>query len=158
MDRGCGIAFSVVADRDGANRGPSASGRRRTATSHIAGMGRSVEVVTSLAYVGCEMPILAWHNLMERLLQNWCHMMLLCDHGYMARENETGFRMTAEEHSNLDAIRDETIWKMTKEVVVKGGGGATLEILQNLAIGFLLHPLAEYPLQRFLSSVCSKSH
>ena len=32
-------------------------------------MGRSVEVVTGLAYVGCEMPIPASHNLMERLLR-----------------------------------------------------------------------------------------
>ena len=40
-----------------------------TVAELIADMGRKVEVVTGLAYVGCEMPIPAWHNLMERLLE-----------------------------------------------------------------------------------------
>ena len=31
-------------------------------------MGRKVEIVTGLAYVGCEMPVPAWRNLMECLL------------------------------------------------------------------------------------------
>ena len=40
-----------------------------TVAELIADTGRRVEIVTGLAYVGCEMPIPAWHNLMERLLQ-----------------------------------------------------------------------------------------
>ena len=39
-----------------------------TVAELIADMGRKVEIVTGLAYVGCEMPAPAWHNLMERLL------------------------------------------------------------------------------------------
>ena len=39
-----------------------------TVAELIADMGRKVEIVTGLAYVGCEMPPPAWHNLMERLL------------------------------------------------------------------------------------------
>ena len=76
--------------------------------------------------------------------RRWCHVMLLCDHGYMAPESETGFRMTAEGHSYLDAIRDETIWKRTKEAVAEGGGSATLEILKTLAIGFLKTKIKEH--------------
>ena len=40
-----------------------------TVAELIADMGHKVEIVTGLAYVGCEMPIPAWHNLMERLLE-----------------------------------------------------------------------------------------
>ena len=40
-----------------------------TVAELIADMGRKVEIVTGLSHVGCEMPIPAWHNLMERLLQ-----------------------------------------------------------------------------------------
>ena len=40
-----------------------------TVAELVADMGRKVEIVTGLAYVGCEMPVPAWHNLMERLLQ-----------------------------------------------------------------------------------------
>lgn len=45
-------------------------GRAEAATvaELIADMGRKVEIVTGLAYVGCEMPAPAWHNLTERLL------------------------------------------------------------------------------------------
>ena len=39
-----------------------------TVAELVADMGRKVEIVTGLAYVGCEMPVPAWHNLMERLL------------------------------------------------------------------------------------------
>ena len=39
-----------------------------TVAELVADMGRRVEVVTGLAYVGCEIPVSAWHNLMERLL------------------------------------------------------------------------------------------
>ena len=39
-----------------------------TVAELIADMGRKVEIVTGLSHVGCEMPIPAWHNLMERLL------------------------------------------------------------------------------------------
>ena len=39
-----------------------------TVAELVADMGRKVEIVTGLPYVGCEMPPPAWHNLMERLL------------------------------------------------------------------------------------------
>ena len=35
----------------------------------LADMGRKVEIVTGLTHVGCEMPIPAWHTLMERILK-----------------------------------------------------------------------------------------
>ena len=52
----------LVVDTLGRAEGP-------TVAELIADMGRKVEIVTGLAYVGCEMPGPAWHNLMERLLR-----------------------------------------------------------------------------------------
>ena len=40
-----------------------------TVAEHLADMGCQVEVVTGLAYVGCEMPAPAWHKHVEGLLQ-----------------------------------------------------------------------------------------
>jgi thioredoxin reductase len=52
----------LVVDTQGRAEGP-------TVAEHLADMGRRVEVVTGLAYVGCEMPAPAWHVHMERLLE-----------------------------------------------------------------------------------------
>ena len=51
----------LVVDTQGRAEGP-------TVAELIADMGRKVEIVTGLEYVGCEMPLPAWHNLMEQLL------------------------------------------------------------------------------------------
>ena len=40
-----------------------------TVAELIADMGRKVEIVTGLTHVGCEMPIPAWHSLMENILK-----------------------------------------------------------------------------------------
>ena len=40
-----------------------------TVAEHLADMGCQVEVITGLAYVGCEMPAPAWHKHAEGLLQ-----------------------------------------------------------------------------------------
>lgn len=51
----------LVVDTLGRAEGP-------TVAELVADMGRNVEIVTGLAYVGCDMPPPAWHNLTERLL------------------------------------------------------------------------------------------
>ena len=51
----------LVVDTLGRAEGP-------TVAELVADMGRKVEIVTGLAYVGCDMPLPAWHNLMEQLL------------------------------------------------------------------------------------------
>ena len=40
-----------------------------TVAEMIVDMGRKVEIVTGLTHVGCEMPLPAWHSLMERILK-----------------------------------------------------------------------------------------
>jgi 2,4-dienoyl-CoA reductase-like NADH-dependent reductase (Old Yellow Enzyme family) len=52
----------LVVDTQGRAEGPSVA-------EYLADMGRRVEIVTGLAYVGCEMPAPAWHVHMERLLE-----------------------------------------------------------------------------------------
>jgi hypothetical protein len=47
------------------------------------------------------------------------------------------FRLTNSGHDYLDAVRDQGVWEKTKAAVIETGGSATLEIVKNLAIGFL---------------------
>jgi len=51
----------LVVDTHGRAEGPSVA-------EFVADTGRKVEVVTGLAYVGCNMPAPAWHHQLERLL------------------------------------------------------------------------------------------
>jgi RIO-like serine/threonine protein kinase len=65
------------------------------------------------------------------------HVKLLCDAGFMTQMTESGYRLTNQGHDYLDAIRDEGIWRRTKDVVAETGGNATLEIMKKVATGFL---------------------
>lgn len=65
------------------------------------------------------------------------HVLLLVDAGLVAEIDESTFRLTAQGHGYLDAIRDEGIWNKTKQAVAETGGSATLDIIKSLAVGFL---------------------
>ncbi len=65
------------------------------------------------------------------------HVELLCDAGLMSQVSESGYRMTSAGHDYLDAIRSEGIWNKTKEAVAETGGSVPLEIMKQLAKGFL---------------------
>ena len=66
------------------------------------------------------------------------HAKLLCDVGFFVQLNPQGvYRMTSQGHDYLDAIRDEGIWKKTKDAVAETGGSAALEIMKKLAMGFV---------------------
>lgn len=54
------------------------------------------------------------------------------------------FRISPIGHDYLDAIRDEGIWKRTKEAVRETGGSATLEIVKSLATGFLKQKISQH--------------
>ncbi|WP_095590256.1 DUF2513 domain-containing protein [Actibacterium ureilyticum] len=47
------------------------------------------------------------------------------------------FRITGVGHEYLDAVRDQGIWKSTKEAIAETGGSAALEIVKALATGFM---------------------
>ena len=73
------------------------------------------------------------------------HIRLLLDVGYVVEVSKNNsFRLTAQGHDYLDAIRDETIWDDTKAAVAKAGGNATLEIVKAIAIGFLKKKIEDH--------------
>jgi len=65
------------------------------------------------------------------------HALLLCDAGLFQRESTDSFRLTSAGHDFIEAMRDEGIWKKTKDAVAQTGGNATLEIVKKIATGFL---------------------
>jgi DNA-binding PadR family transcriptional regulator len=72
------------------------------------------------------------------------HFMLLEDAG-LVRETGSGYyRLTAQGHDFLDAIRDEGIWARTKDAVQKTGGNVTLEILKTLATALLKKKVSQH--------------
>jgi len=76
--------------------------------------------------------------------KHWYHIQLLLDYGYAERIGRDSVRLTAQGHDYLNSIRDETIWRRTRAAVADTGGSATLEILKQLAQGFLKKKIAEH--------------
>ena len=72
------------------------------------------------------------------------HILLMGDEGLIAEVSDGTFRLTSMGHDYLEAIRSEGIWNDTKAVVAKTGGNATLEILKQLAVGFLKQKLEQH--------------
>lgn len=72
------------------------------------------------------------------------HLYLLFDEGFAAPVGKGTFRLTAQGHDFLSAIKDDSLWKRTKEVVAETGGNATLEIVKSLAVGFLKKKITEH--------------
>ena len=72
------------------------------------------------------------------------HAQLLCDSGYMIQISDTGYRLTAQGHDFISSIRDEGIWNKTKAAVAETGGNATLEVVKNLAYGFLKKKISDH--------------
>lgn len=55
------------------------------------------------------------------------------------------FSVTWKGHEFLDAVRDDTIWKKTKDKVASSGVTATVEILTQVATGFVKQMLGLAP-------------
>ena len=71
------------------------------------------------------------------------HVELLCDAGHLTRVSRSSYRMTNAGHDFLNAIRSDSIWKQTKDALAKIGGNATLDIMKQLAVGYLKKSLSE---------------
>lgn len=72
------------------------------------------------------------------------HILLLSDKGLVTSVADGTFRMTAQGHDYLDAIRDHGIWQKTKDAVAATGGNASLEIIKQLATGFLKVKISQH--------------
>ena len=72
------------------------------------------------------------------------HARLFVDAGFLANERSHQFRLTNAGHDYLNAIRDEGIWSRTKAAVAETGGSATLELIKNIATGFVKKKLSQH--------------
>jgi len=72
------------------------------------------------------------------------HVDLLCDAGLVAPLSNQVYRLTNQGHDFLEAIRNETVWKKTNDVIVQTGGLVTLDILMGIAKGFLKEAIAKH--------------
>jgi len=72
------------------------------------------------------------------------HIELLCDAGFMVQVSDSGYRLTNQGHDYLQAIRDEGIWAEAKRAVAATGGSATLEMVKNIALGFLKKKISDH--------------
>ena len=78
-------------------------------------------------------------------LKKHYHLRLLCDSGYMVSNKEgSAYRLTAQGHDFIEAIRDDGIWEKTKKTVAETGGNATLEMVKVIAVGLLKNKISEH--------------
>ena len=70
------------------------------------------------------------------------HVELMVDAGLLTYVSEYTMRLTSKGHDYLDAIRDDGIWKKTKEGAA-AVGGATLGIMVEIAVAYEKQAAAE---------------
>lgn len=79
----------------------------------------------------------------EHLDKRLYHLKLLMDAGFVTYAGKYTHRLTNSGHDLLEALRDEGIWQKTKAAVAETGGSATLDIIKQVAIGFIKKQLHE---------------
>jgi hypothetical protein len=72
------------------------------------------------------------------------HIYLLCDAGMLTSVGRDTYRLTNQGHDFLEATRDEGLWQKTKDAVSETGGNASLEIVRQLAVGFLKKKISQH--------------
>ena len=72
------------------------------------------------------------------------HVKLLIDEGLLESPGRGVVRITARGHDFIESIRDPGIWARTKEAVAETGGNATLDIVKQLATGFLKKKITQH--------------
>lgn len=70
------------------------------------------------------------------------HAILLCDAGLFAQVGKGVYRLTNTGHDWVVAVRDDTIWKKTKEATAQVGG-ASLQLMGSIATGYIKQKLTE---------------
>lgn len=72
------------------------------------------------------------------------HLRLLADAGFLQETGRTGgvFRMTNAGHDFCAAVRDDTVWRKTKEASAKVAG-VSLGIMKDIGVGYLRARLVE---------------
>lgn len=81
-------------------------------------------------------------NPSEAELKRHMHAVWLSDAGLFREENKGVFRITDQGHDYLAAIRDEGIWKKTKEAA-STAGGVSLGIMVDIATAYVRQKLSD---------------
>ena len=74
-------------------------------------------------------------------LKRHMHATWLCDAGFFQEVNKGVFRITNQGHDYLAAIRDDGIWKKTKDAAATAGG-VGLGIMKDIAVGYVKQELS----------------
>ena len=82
------------------------------------------------------------HSSSEEARRERYHVLLMSDVGFVTDVGRGTFRLTAQGHDFIDAIRSDDIWQKTK-IGASVIGGATLGILKDLAVAYLKQSAAE---------------
>ena len=69
-------------------------------------------------------------------LKRHVHAELLCDAGLFQAVNEGVYRITNQGHDYAQVIRNDDVWKKTKDGAAKVGG-VTLGIMRDIAVGYV---------------------
>jgi len=77
----------------------------------------------------------------EEELKRHMHANWLCDAGFFQEVNKGVFRITNQGHDYLAAIRDEGVWKKTKEAA-SSAGGVGLGIMKDIAVAYVKQELS----------------
>ena len=70
------------------------------------------------------------------------HVQLLSDAGFLLEMGDSLYRMTNSGHDYLDAIRNDGIWKKTKDGAASVGG-VTLGIMKEIAVAYIKQQVSE---------------
>lgn len=73
--------------------------------------------------------------------KEYTHAILLCDAGFFHEVQSGIFRITNQGHDYLAAIRDDGVWKKTKEAA-STAGGVGLGIMKDIAVAYVKQELS----------------
>ena len=80
-------------------------------------------------------------NPSESDLKRHMHAVWLSDAGFFQEVNKGVFRITNQGHDYLAAIRDDGVWKKTKEAA-STAGGVGLGIMKDIAVAYVKQELS----------------
>lgn len=77
----------------------------------------------------------------EAELKRHMHAVWLSDAGFFQQVNNGVFRITNQGHDYLAAIRDDGVWKKTKEAA-SSAGGVGLGVMKDIAVAYVRQELS----------------
>lgn len=80
-------------------------------------------------------------NPSEAHLKRHMHAVWLSDAGFFQQVNDGVFRITNQGHDYLAAIRDDSVWKKTKEAA-STAGGVGLGVMKDIAVAYVKQELS----------------